>query len=224
MRISHRYRFIFFANPKTGSSSVRQFLDRWADVRPAESYRNRTAENAFYPHITPREAKPLIEERGWDFAGYRKFTVVRNPWARLVSLYAHIQQDYGLDLPFADWLRTVEPSGRGGGGEEWERWRRYGAYSIEHFIKGEAGELLVDEVLRLEDLESTLRPFLASLGLPGVESAELRHRNRRVTADYRTYYTPETAAWVRERYAYDVETYGYEFEPTWVEDQLSSPP
>ena len=210
MRISHRYRFIFFANPKTGSSSLRQFLDPYSDVRPAENYRLRTPDNPFYPHITPREAKPLIEERGWDFECYTKFVVVRNPWARLVSLYTHVQQDRGGQGRFHEWLETVEPSGKGGGGEDWERWRRYGAYSIEHFIKDEEGRVLVDKVLRLEDLDTTLRPFLTSLGLP-VESARLRHSNQRVIRDYRSYYTPETAALVRQRYAHDVETYGYDF-------------
>ena len=92
MRISHRYRFIFFANPKTGSSSVRHFLNSYTDVMPVRDYRERTADNPFYPHITPKETRRLFEDYGWDFYGYTKFVFVRNPWDRLVSLYEHIRR------------------------------------------------------------------------------------------------------------------------------------
>jgi hypothetical protein len=200
MRISHRHRFIFFANPKTGSSSVRQFLDPYADVRPARNYLTRTPHNPFYPHMTPREVREVFRRYRWDFEGYTKFVFVRNPWARLVSLYSHIRRSEALPC-FAEWLSTVQSDGPGGGGESWQRWRRYGTYSIQHFITDERGEI-----------EQALRPFLASLGLTGLADKPVQHRNRRLNGPhYTTFYTAESAAIVRDRYRYDIETYGYRF-------------
>ncbi len=212
MRISHRHRFVFFANPKTGSSSVRQFLNPWTDVMPVKNYLERTAENPFYPHITPLEAQGLFAERGWDFAGYTKFVLVRNPWARLVSLYRHVHQADAATPAFADWLPTTAPDGAGGGGEDWQRWRRYGAWSIAHYVSDGAGGTLVDHVLRLEDIAVALKPFLAGLGLPGVAARAIPHSNRRADGrPYTSWYTPATAALVASRYRYDIRAFGYRF-------------
>ncbi len=212
MRISHRYRFVFFANPKTGSSTVRQFLDPYADVHPARNFRERTPENPFHPHMRPEETRPLFREFGWDFDGYTKFVFVRNPWARLVSLYEHVHRQVAEAPPFSEWVYTVRPCGAGGGGRDREPWRRYGAYSIEHFIKVSDGGVLVDKVIRLEDIDHALLPFLAALKLPVDATASVPWKNRRrVSRPYTEYYTPETAEHVRDLYRYDIVHYGYDF-------------
>lgn len=213
MRISHKYKFIFFANPKTGSSSVRQFLNPYSDVQPVKNYLERTATNPFYPHITPQETRALFKDLGWDFYSYNKFVFVRNPWARLVSLYEHVMRNPDNHMEFTEWLYTIQPYGKGGGGEDWQRWRKYGAYSIEHYIKDDAGNILVDKVIRLEDIQKELRPFLAALGLPDVENGRLNHSNKRKKKrHYARYYNEETREYVRELYQYDIINYGYAFD------------
>ena len=216
MRISHQYQFIFFANPKTGSSSVRQFLNPYSDLRAVKNYLERTPENPFYPHITPQETRTLFEQLGWDFYGYQKFVFVRNPWARLVSLYEHIMRNPDHQMSFTDWLYTIQPSGKGGGGEDHQRWRKYGAYSIEHYIKDSVGNILVDKVIRLEDIQKELKPFLVTMGLPDVLKAKLKHRNKRKNPrHYSEYYDATTSAYVQELYRYDIINFGYRFEKPW---------
>lgn len=213
MRISHQYKFIFFANPKTGSSSVRQFLNPYTDVYPVKNYLERTPENAFYPHITPLETRVLFKKLGWDFYSYQKFVFVRNPWARLVSLYEHIMRNPAHQMPFTEWLYTIQPKGKGGGGEDHQRWRKYGAYSIEHYIKDGVGNILVDKVIRLEDIQKELKPFLVALGLPKVREAGVNHSNKRQKQEhYSQYYTEATKAYVHNLYRYDIVNYGYSFE------------
>ena len=191
---------------------MRQFLDPWSDVRPVLNHQQVTEANPFYPHMRPAEVRPLFHRFGWDFEGYSKFVFVRNPWARLVSLYEHVQRATGQELVFADWLFSIKPSGEGGGGEPWERWRRYGAYSIEHFIKDESGNVLVDRVLRLEDLDRALTPYLRALGLPVAETMPISHKNRRrAERHYSDYYTDDTATHVADLYRYDIVHYDYAF-------------
>ena len=65
----------------------------------------------------------------------------------------------------------------------------------------------MDFVGRFETLEQDYAAVAARLGV----QPDLPHANRTVHEDYRTYYTPETAEIVRQRFSRDVETFGYEF-------------
>ncbi len=212
MRISHQYKFIFFANPKTGSSSLRQFLNPYSDFRPVKNYLQRTGDNLFYPHITPAETKQLFELNKWDFDSYRKFVFVRNPWSRLVSLYEHICKG-DTPLPFNEWIFTIDNKGVGGGGEDWQRWRRYGAWSIEHYISDSEGGVLVDKVFRIEEVNDVLLPYLMDLGLK-VEINQLPELKNKGNYDkhYSDYYDKTSMNHVTKLYRYDIERYGYVFE------------
>lgn len=213
MRISHQYKFIFFANPKTGSSSVRQFLNPYTDQQPVLNYLKRTPQNLFYPHMSPEETRLVFQNLNWDFYGYQRFVFVRNPWARLVSLYEHIMRNVQHPPAFTEWLYTIKPKGVGGGGEDHQRWRKYGSYSIEYYIKDQTGNILVDKVLRLEDIQHTLRPYLSGLGLPNINKNNLNHSNKRKNKEhYSQYYDSKAIEWVGEQYKYDIINFGYTFE------------
>jgi len=94
MIVSHTYKFIFFSNPKTGSESVRAMLAPFQEVEVVPFVRQ-GSERVFYPHMRPVEARSIFEERGWTFEEYVKLVFVRNPWARLVSLYEMIGSHEG---------------------------------------------------------------------------------------------------------------------------------
>ena len=125
MRISHEHRFVFFASPKTGSRSVRRLLD-----------------------------------------AYFKLVMVRNPWSRLVSPYemfafregrlvSRLRRRTTRHQGFRAWLRTLDPEGGGGAAPGLEKSViRVGAYSYIGFTGDEGGRPLVDEVIKLEEIES----------------------------------------------------------------------
>lgn len=212
MRISHKHRFVFFARPKTGSSSVRQFLNPYSDVLPVKNYLERVPDNPFYPHMRPVEAREHFRARGWDFEGYTKFVCARNPWARIVSLFRHVREASPEIQTFSEWVRSIAPDGPGGGGEDWQRWRRYGAYSLGAFVNDELGEPLVDVVLRMEDLGSQLRPLLESLGLPSVSERSIPHSNDRARGEgHAGYYDDATRALVGSQHRGEIERFGYRF-------------
>lgn len=211
MRISHRYRFIFFANPKTGSESVRAFLNPFSDVsgRPFEQIDDA---HPFYSHMRPIEAREIFERRGWRFDEYYRFVFVRNPWTRLVSLYnmtCRIDKSFGLS--FKSWLRASKPEGKGGGGLFSERWRRYGTYSIESFAGDGHGNLLVDDIFRLEDIDS-VPDRLRERSMPIPPEAKIPRLNcMDGVASIRNYYTPELVELVSQRYHKEIAKFGYEF-------------
>lgn len=214
MRLSHKYKFIFFCNPKTGSESVRKILNPYSDMA-GTAYLERTASNPFYSHITPIETKIIFEKAGWDFGSYHKFVCVRNPWARLVSLYEMIlrlEKSPDKFPDFTDWIYTIKPDSTGGGGEDWQRWRKYGAYSLDNFCKDDSGELLVNKIIRLEDMNRDLIPYLTTLNLPNIGDFIVPHINvSKVRDHYTQYYNKETELHVGELYRFDVNEFGYKF-------------
>ena len=221
MRISHRHRFVFFASPKTGSRSVRRLLDAYSEIhgRPAHEV---TADFAFYNHMRPVELRDVFASRGWDFDGYFKFVMARNPWSRLVSLYemfafrrggqlSRLRRRSSRHQDFRAWVRTLDPTG----GSEAPPGRknsviRVGAMSYVAFAGDADGRPLVDEVIKLEEIESRLPPLLERLGVPLPPRFPQIGRGR-YPGSHRAYYDDETRELVASLYEADIERFGYTF-------------
>ncbi len=220
MRISHQNRFVFFASPKTGSRSVRKLLDAYAEIhgRPADEL---TADFPFYNHMRPVELRDVFEARGWDFDAYFKFVMVRNPWSRLVSLYEMFAFREGGQLSrlrrratrhqgFRAWLRTLDPGGREAKPGSEKSVIRVGALSYVRFTGDEDGRPLVDEVIKLEEIESRLPPVLERLGVSLPQRVPQTGRGR-YSGRYRAYYDDETRDLVEALYREDIERFDYTF-------------
>ena len=222
MRISHRHRFVFFASPKTGSRSVRKLLDPHAEIHGRRAH-HVTAEFPFYNHMRPIELRDVFKERGWDFEGYYKFVMVRNPWSRLVSLYEMFAFREGRLLSrlrrrktrhqgFREWVRTLDPEGeRGAAPTSGKSVIRVGTSTYVGFAGDEDGRPLVDEVIKLEEIESRLLPLLERIGVPPPRQVPRIGRGR-YPGHYRDFYDDETRELIGALYEQDIERFGYTFE------------
>ena len=225
MRISHRHKFIFFSNPKTGSESVRALLDPYSDISGVPMWKL-DGSTPFYSHIRPVEVREEFERVGWDFDAYFKFSFVRNPWSRAVSLY---QMIYGhLSAPkrvaarilgghvsprgFQHWVRTISTDGPGAGGRPDQGWQRYGTYSARAYFGDGQGRELVDLLIRLENIDRDLPPTLERMGLPRAGELEIPKLNVSKSAPYQDFYDRATADYVRDLYAEDIDRFGYSFD------------
>lgn len=251
MRISHKYKFIFFANPKTGSESVREILAPYSDIRAEYDGPIVSESNPFYNHMPPLELKNIFLAKGLNYDGYFKFTMVRNPWARLVSLYEMIygyksnrksslsikyikhktffayQKMFLIKPSFKEWLLTIDNKNRGAEGEKGQgtresffsknnpfpnkSWRIYGSYSIDNYIMDDSRNILVDKIIKLENIERDLIPILSKLNLPGIEKTIVPKTNIRKHKKYIEYYDKESIETVRKLYEYDIEHFNYNF-------------
>jgi len=72
------------------------------------------------------------------------------------------------------------------------------------------GEMLVDFVGKYESFEEDMQYVLRSLGLTG--DAVFTHENRSKHKHYSSYYNEDLKNIVAERYARDIEYFGYMFE------------
>lgn len=211
MRISHKNKFIFFSNPKTGSESLREMLTPYSDILDI-SYRETTKDNPFYSHISPKEVKSIFNERGYNYDEYYKIVCIRNPFNRLVSLYEMIFRKWPIKPPFYLWLKSTKTNGKGGGGKNYDRWRMYGTYSLKNYISDAQGNLLVDKIICLEDFDKEIPQLFKKLNIELPEDFKVVKKNvrsrKKKVADY---YSEKSKALVFERYQWEIEKFNYKF-------------
>lgn len=202
MRISHKYKFIFFSNPRTGSTTVRALLDPFSDIRSTNNV------SKTQTHISPKRVRDIFLNRNWDYDGYYKFVFVRNPWARLISLYAWLSKSY-TKLPFAEWLYTINVSGKEPRNPKRRLGPIYGMSTIDAFVGDRS---FVNKIIRLEDINVELIPVLQTIGMPNTETLVIPHlAQREGNKPYEEYYDDEMIEHVRMLYAKDIAEFNYSF-------------
>tara|TARA_B000000475_G_scaffold241284_1_gene212006 strand:+ start:329 stop:982 length:654 start_codon:yes stop_codon:yes gene_type:complete len=93
MIISHKYKFIFIANPKTATQYVRKILEPFLDVTDDEiSYLFKIKKSKYSElnklrteHIRAVDIKNIVGNKIWNT--YFKFSFIRNPYTRFVSIF-----------------------------------------------------------------------------------------------------------------------------------------
>jgi chondroitin 4-sulfotransferase 11 len=195
--------WIFVHVQKTGGNSVRTALG--GDIFDA------------HKHWTARELRELHGDAVWNSCF--KFSFVRNPWDRLVSWWAMIEnsRDYvDLEQPpnaffghvlkrsrnFEEFLlrcdgEIVENDGR----------KNIFRNQIDYLIDG-SGAMLVDFIGQYERLQEGFDEICDRLGRASVE---LERTNASEHAPYTEYYAPATVEMVARHYARDIEEFGYRF-------------
>ncbi|MAG56340.1 MAG: hypothetical protein CMJ83_08630 [Planctomycetes bacterium] len=163
------------------------------------------------PHGTFHDHPWIQKDALRGYEGHWKFSFVRNPWDRLVSCHASKIEGsfhHGFErfralapgMPFDAFARAIvdipdsvtDPHLR----------------SQYCFITDADGELLVDFVGRFERLAEDFRQVCDRIGAGDVA---LPHEKKTRRRDYRGYYSPELIEIVGERYAADIDRFGYAF-------------
>lgn len=234
--ICHHYQCVFIHIPKTAGQSIEHvFLNlldlTWATRAPLLLRRNNHPELG-PPHLAHLKAPEYVLKKYMtpaQFNSYFKFSFVRNPWARVVSMYRSL--GYQGKCEFKQFLS---------GAFKKKLWRsRYWFVGPQYeFLYDENGTPLVDFVGRFENLQKDFDHACRQLGIPetvlphannsdnkkikfGLKprqlakywSQRLRLRNKRGSKrkDYVEYYDDESRAMVADWYKKDIELFGYQF-------------
>jgi len=216
MIISHGRRYLFVHIPKTGGTSMALALENRAkadDILIGDTpkavkrkHRLKTVKTAgrLWKHSTLADVDGLITPD--QMADLFTFTLVRNPWDRMVSYY-HWLQTQTFQHPAVTLSRTCNFSGflnapltR----------RTFQAAPFRHYMTDAHGQCHADLYIRLEHLETDLRPLTAHLGF----DLELpRANSSRRARDWRPFYSDADADLLAEICSMDVEAHGYAFDP-----------
>lgn len=151
-----------------------------------------------------------------EFERFFKFTVVRNPWDRLVSAYTYLMGGGGGDKenrrfvethvrPFADFDTFV----RGWVTLENVRLKDHFRPQTD-FMRGRGGHYPLDYVARFEQLADEFTVITKQIGI----EADLPHMNKTSSRrrDYRSYYSDSSAEIVANVYQTDIMQLGYRFD------------
>jgi hypothetical protein len=217
MPVSHKRRCVFVHIPKTGGTSIEHALgmrgwhgreNRRKMIGPVltDDLKALDLSTNFLQHLTMSELRDLHPPGALET--YVKFTVVRNPWDRMVSTYFRPDADLlaqaraqGVELEDLGFDDFVEAS-----------------MHVEHahlrpqdeYVTDASGRLIVDIVGRFETLETSFREVCDQLGIR--KRLPVKYASpTRPSRDHRPHYTPRSRALVEERYARDIELFGYEF-------------
>lgn len=133
-----------------------------------------------------------------EFDSYLKFTIIRNPWEQVASLYLRLHSDDSAFVGFDAWLNKKRKD------------RDFWIGTVPSYsLHDDNGVLLVNKILRFESLEND---FISMCKECGISTKPLWRFNGNGMLDYRRFFRKTSIDIVSDIYIYDIEKYGYGFE------------
>ena len=223
MPYSKKYNFIHVAIPKPGTTSLVHALKTAAPEisllkehitaqfrKEYKLNRIKARPPSRAKHLSALQIKYIIGDEA--FAECFKFSIVRNPWARLVTRYffTHVDNEPSIeekrargttrkfhDLDFDTWIKRYAEN------------RKVRQNSQLRKLVDEDGKLLVDYVGRLETFQQSFDHICSQIGL---QQTTIPHVNGTRKGHYSEYYSPDTRAIVAQVCSEDIEYFGFKFE------------
>ena len=182
---------VFLHIPKAAGSSITKTLAKYLG-KSREVYRPPK-----YKFLT---ANMLHHILGKSLDQYFVFTVVRNPWDRVVSFYHYKQQirqppnDLPLDVTFEQWIRS---------NGHYELPHQY------HQLIDHSGKIhpRIDFMGRLENINNDWKEICKGLNIdiPLIHDKQSKHTH------YRDYYTPKIKGIIDNYYDVDIRLLNYDY-------------
>jgi len=213
MILSPGRKYIFVHAPKTGGTAMALALEARAmkddimlgDTPKALKRRHRVRDvqtrGRLWKHSTLADIDGLVP----TLDGFFGFTLVRNPWDRMVSYY-HWLRAQGFDHPAVALARQMDFADFACSTHVRASMR---ASPARYYMTGASGVEQCDLYIRLEAFEADTAPLWDHLGF-GLELPLLNASERE--PDYPPYYTDAARTAVAEACAEDIERFGYRFD------------
>jgi hypothetical protein len=177
--------FLFVDIPRTGSSTTRTMLSKafpHMGKRLSGGELSLSAAALAPVHLPATEWRQILGLRVWD--SLYKFSIVRNPWDRLTSIYKYrVEIEGAKHRDFADFVadlsryRFQDPNSI----LHWDHWRR----SQWSYVADADDNVLVDHLYRFEEAPQI---FFDIARRVGVEVLDLPHCEQTSRADWRELY------------------------------------
>jgi hypothetical protein len=208
---------VFVHIPKTAGSSIEQVLYPRlshggaviSEISDTNLFAGWNKEHKFWMHhATMQQINDLYEK---DVSEYFKFAFVRNPYERAISDWKFLRGKSNKRWRSKTFLKYLNREGyfeRILSNSNDESTRIDHTYPQYNFIYDDNGKCLVDFIGKFENLQQDFDTICDKIGIP---RQQLPHENKTKHKHYTEYYDDETRSIVAEKYAKDIEYFGYEF-------------
>ncbi len=187
--INQKHNFIFVHIPKTSGRSTERYLLNFNSIREIQ------------PH------HPITDyiKRVKNFHSMFKFSFVRNPYERLLSEYFYAKRMGGCECEFEDFKIEYNTFKKFVMSDALEKccYKHHNTPQIEM-----ANPKYMNFIGRFENLQEDFDTICDKIGIP---KNKLPHINNTNHKHYTEYYDDETREIVAEKYARDIEYFGYKF-------------
>ncbi len=202
MIISHKYKFIFIKCGKTAGTSLEVFLSQHCGKKDVVTpiiphvephYARNYEGGGFYNHISAREIKERISTDIWS--NYFKFCIERNPWDKTLSHWQMMNYRAGGTLSFEEYLSQKKFC------------INLPKYTDQH------GKIIVDKILRYEDLSNELTDLFTFLGIPfdGTLRVRAKSEYRKCRKPYKDVLNKIQKEIINAAFAKEIELLGYSY-------------
>ena len=215
MILSHGRKYIFVHIPKTGGTSLALALESKAmkddvmlgDTPKAKKRRNRVKDvkttGRLWKHSKLSDIYGLVDQA--QVEDYFVFTLVRNPWDRMVSYY-HWLREQMFDHPHVALAKRLEFSPFL---NDPMTQAVMGADGATRYVSDRDGVDRCDLYLRLEHLVQDVAVLEEALEM---RLGVLPHANRSTRGAYQAYYSDADAALIERLFTPDITRFGYAFD------------
>jgi len=198
--ISHTHKCIFVHIPKTAGTSLINILETSEFSWP----------RGYLKHSkSPKKGRldKILSRSKHDINDYFKFAFCRNPYDRIVSVWKYlsfVHSGRGMRNNLFPEFKNFIKLGLNINNRHWQ-WHYYPQY---YHICSKNRNSDIDYVGRFENLQEDFNVVCDKIGIP---RQKLPHKNKSNHKHYTEYYDDETKQVVAEKYAKDIEHFGYEF-------------
>ncbi len=155
--ISHRFKFVFLANPKCASTTLHHFLRPYAD----KDFTLTVYQRPLGTHATASQVKRYLEKRNYRWEDYFVFTTIRHPLKRIRSCYQY-ERDFSKNRDITD---LFTPTPRNFRKYVMKNWFNKRFYDIVRFTSDKEGNCLVNQIIKVEEIDQHMPEILKKLGI-----------------------------------------------------------
>ena len=207
--LSIKHNFLFVHIPKTGGNSIQKVLAPFSEDRISvlypfqdgkEQFSIQNPTYAYQKHSSLSEYKKLLPKEIYN--SVFKFTVVRNPWERMLSLYfsphaKRLKFDKKIFESVIQEAKTVES------------FVSTASWFNRFMGKNPIKTTEIQRFIKFEDLQNEFNVLCADLGLGPFSLAKLNASNH---GNYLNYYDNYLKKLVENKFKHEIDFFEYQFE------------
>ena len=203
MPISYKHNCIFVHIPKCAGTSIEFALGMHGDQKNIGKIEcknitknEKTLFGGSLQHLSSTQIQKIIK----NYEEFFKFSFVRNPWDRAVSLslFHSAEKQKDKDMSKSEFQKVL--TDRMQSSPPWFK-------NQTDYITNKDGEITVDFIGRFENLEQDFKKIAEKIGVDKTLEKRMKLNRRK----YEDYYNDETKEIIAEKYSDDIDYFGYKF-------------